>query len=110
LEGNIGLVSILALASVVSLAGIIYPFKPFKKRWVALVSFAVSFVVIGILGPSSEPAETRPPDPAASASGIEELVAQSDDFARYRTAFAQAAQSLIAQRRCTERDFRDMGG
>lgn len=54
--------------------------------------------------------ENRPPDPAADASGIEELVAGSDDFARYRTAFAEAAQSLIAQRRCTERDFRDMGG
>lgn len=54
--------------------------------------------------------ETRPPDPAADASGIEELVSGSDDFARYRTAFAQAAQSLIAQRRCSERDFRDMGG
>lgn len=54
--------------------------------------------------------ETRPPDPAAGASGAEALVAGSDDFARYRTAFAQAAQSLIADRRCTERDFRDMGG
>jgi len=54
--------------------------------------------------------ETRPPDPAAGAAGIEALLAGSDDFARYRTAFAEAAQSLIAQRRCTERDFRDMGG
>lgn len=54
--------------------------------------------------------ENRPPDPAADASGIEELVAGSDDFEQYTTAFAEAAQSLIAQRRCTERDFRDMGG
>jgi len=216
LSGNVGIISILALASVVSLAGIVYPFKPFKKRWVALASFLVCFVLVGVFAPTPQPAETalpdanprpwvasedderywvtserlnrrtcpsescgvvgqfffregvtiherrdgwarvtqpydascvnrrseyvdignaacdpangitdgqfaewvsaeylsedRPPDPAADASGIEELVAGSNDFARYRTAFAKAAQSLIAQRRCTERDFRDMGG
>jgi len=51
--------------------------------------------------------DTRPPDPAANASGAEELVVQSSDFARYRTVFTEAAQSLIAQRRCTEQDFRE---
>ena len=35
--------------------------------------------------------EDRPPDPAADASRVEELVTGSDDFARYRTAFAEAA-------------------
>ena len=199
----------MALASVVSLAGVIYPFKPFKKRSVALVSLVVCFVLpetaetampevnerpwaapegderlwvtserlnrrtcpsesCGVVGQlffregvtvreerdgwarvtqtydascvggrseyvdtgnaACDPAngiadgqfaewvsveylsETRPPDPAADASGIEELVSGSDDFARYRTAFAEAAQSLIAQRRCTESDFREMGG
>lgn len=54
--------------------------------------------------------DTRPPDPAAGASGTEELIAGSDDFARYRTAFAEAAQSLIAQGQCSEGDFREMGG
>ena len=54
--------------------------------------------------------DARPPDPTVDASGIEELVIESDDFARYRTAFAEAAQSLILQRRCTEQDFREMGG
>lgn len=209
-------VLVLALASILSLAGVIYPFKPFKSRWVALASFVSCFVLVGVTGPSPETAdtampkvnerpwaapegdeqlwvtserlnrrtcpsescgvvgrlffregvtvleerdgwaritqtydascvggrseyvdtgnaacddangiidgqfaewvsikylsETRPPDPAANASGVEELVAGSDDFARYRTVFAEAAQSLIAQRRCTERDFRDMGG
>lgn len=216
MDGNSAVVLALALASIVSLAGVIYPFKPFKSRWVALAFFIVCFVLIGVTGPSPETAdtvtpevnespraasegherlwvtserlnrrtcpsescgvvgrlffregvtvhaerdgwvqisqpydascvggrseyvdtgnaacddangivdgqfaewvsmeylsETRPPDPAADASGIEELVAGSDDFARYRTTFAEAAEALIAQRRCTERDFRDMGG
>lgn len=198
--------SVLALASIVCFAGIVYPFKPFRKRWVALVSFVACFVLVGVFAPKNAPTETaatendgkfwvtserlnrrtcpsdncgvvgqfffregtsvlerrdgwarvtelydascvngrsqyvdtgnaacepangitdgqfaewvsaeylsdtRPPDPAADASGTEELVAGSDDFARYRTAFAEAAQSLIAQGRCTEQDFREMGG
>ncbi|WP_227267783.1 SH3 domain-containing protein [Roseobacter weihaiensis] len=216
MDENSAIVVILVLASVVSLAGVIYPFKPFKRRWAALVSFFACFILIGALGPSPGPTETalpevnerrwaapegnerlwvtserlnrrtcpsescgvvgqlffreevtvheerdrwaritqpydascvggrseyvdtgnaacdpangitdgqfaewasveylsktRPPDPAAGASGIEELVAGSDDFARYRTAFVEATQSLISQRHCTERDFRDMGG
>lgn len=216
MEGNLGLVSILAIASVVSMAGVVYPFKPFKKRSVALVSALVCFVLVGVFASKPDPtepavsdanprpwaapeedarywvtserlnrrtcpsetcgivgqfffregtlilerrdgwarvtepydascvggrseyvdsgnatcdgpngiadgqfsewvsaqllAEDRPPDPAAGASGLEELVAGSDDFARYRTAFATAAETLIQQRRCSERDFRDMGG
>lgn len=216
MDGNVGVVSVLALASVVCFAGIVYPFKPFRKRWVALVSFLACFVLVGVFAPQNTPtepavpdpnprpwaateddgkfwvtserlnrrtcpsdscgvvgqfffregttvlerrdgwarvtelydascvngrsqyvdtgnaacepangitegqfaewvsaeylSETRPPDPAAGASGSEELISASDDFARYRTAFAEAAQSLIAQGRCSERDFRDMGG
>jgi len=204
------------LASLVSLAGVIYPFKPFRKRSVALVSLIASFVLTGVFAPKPEItgaaptnvnerpwaapegderywvtserlsrrtcpsescgvvgqfffregtaiherrdgwarvtqfydascvngrseyvdtgnaacdtpngisegqfaewvsaaylAEDRPADPAETASGGEELIAGSDDFARYRTAFAEAAQSLVAQRRCTEGDFRAMGG
>ncbi len=54
--------------------------------------------------------EKRPPDPAANAKDAEALIAGSDDFARYRTAFAKAAQSLIEKRQCSEKDFREMGG
>ncbi|GLQ05571.1 hypothetical protein GCM10007924_07920 [Sneathiella chinensis] len=54
--------------------------------------------------------ETRPPDPAEGASSAEALIAKSDDFARYRTQFANAARSLIDQRRCTEGEFHENGG
>lgn len=210
MEENIGIVSVLALASLVCVAGVIYPFKPFGKRWVALLSLLGCIVLVGVLAPGTpaptqperaaipeddarfwvtserldrrtcpstdcgvvgqfffregttvferregwarvtelydaactggrsayvdsgnancDPtngieggrfaewvsadflAEVRPSDPAADASGAEELIAGSDDFARFRSAFAEAAQSLIADRRCTEQDFRDMGG
>lgn len=53
---------------------------------------------------------TRPPDPAATATPDESLVAQSDDFARHRRAFAAAAAQLIADGRCTRADFAEMGG
>jgi len=54
--------------------------------------------------------EDRPPDPAADASGDEALVGGSDDFRHYRIQFAEAARSLIDEGRCTEGDFREMGG
>ena len=54
--------------------------------------------------------EDRPPDPAADATGLEVLVAGSDDFQKYRGAFAQAAQSLISSGQCREADFREWGG
>ncbi len=216
MDGSVGVVSVLTLASIVCFAGIIYPFKPFGKRWVALVSFLACFLLGGVFALGNAPSEaaspvgsspsgtateddgkfwviserlnrrtcpsdscgvvgqfffregatilerrdgwarvtepydascvngrsqyvdtgnascdpangisdrkfaewvsakylseTRPPDPAADASGIEELVAGSDDFARYRTVFVETVYSLIAQGRCTESDFRDMGG
>lgn len=215
MDGNVDFLTVLALASIVCLAGIIYPFKPFKKRRVALLSFLACFVLVGVFAPKNSLAEAlpdpnprlwaasedegkvwvtserlnrrtcpsescgivgklffregttilerrdgwarvtepyyascvngrseyvdtgnaacdpangitdgkfaewvsveylsdiRPPDPAAGASGAEELVSGSDDFARYRTVFAETAQSLIVQGRRTERDFRNMGG
>ena len=54
--------------------------------------------------------EDRPPDPAADATGLEVLVAGSDDFQKYRGAFAQAAQSLISSGQCREADFRKWDG
>ena len=52
----------------------------------------------------------RPSDPAADATGVDALISGSDDFQRYRIAFAQAAQSLISSGQCSEADFRRMGG
>lgn len=53
---------------------------------------------------------TRPADPAETAIADETLVAQSDDFALHRRAFAKAAAELIADRTCTREDFAEMGG
>lgn len=52
----------------------------------------------------------RPADPAQSAAADETLVAQSDDFARHRRAFATAAAQLINDGRCTRADFEEIGG
>jgi hypothetical protein len=52
----------------------------------------------------------RPPDPAESAASGEQLVAQSDDFAEHRAAFARAAGKLISDGKCTAADFKEMGG
>jgi hypothetical protein len=52
----------------------------------------------------------RPGDPAAGAQGVEKLISGSDDFARYRAVFVQAAQRLIADKRCVAADFEEMGG
>lgn len=54
--------------------------------------------------------EVRPSDPSATASADETLVAQSDDFARYRRQFAVLAQQLIASGRCSRADFEEWGG
>lgn len=55
-------------------------------------------------------AKARPADPGAGATGTEKLVAQSDDFHRYKAEFVKAAEALIASGHCTGRDFSDMGG
>ena len=54
--------------------------------------------------------ENRPPDPAADATGVEALISGSDDFQKYRTAFAEAAGSLIVSGQCRAEDFREIGG
>lgn len=53
---------------------------------------------------------SRPADPAANASGMDALIAGSDDYRIHRAAFVTAAQSLISSGRCTEADFRENGG
>ena len=54
--------------------------------------------------------KTRLPDPGANATGSEKLVAQSDDYQRYKSEFVHAAETLIASSRCTPKDFEEMGG
>jgi hypothetical protein len=54
--------------------------------------------------------QNRPPDPGAGATGIEALVAGSDDYRIYKAAFVRAAQSLISSGECSEADFREIGG
>lgn len=63
MEGNTGLFSILALASFVSFAGILYPFKPFGKRWIALVSFLAFSVFAGVMAPKPQTVEVADPNP-----------------------------------------------
>jgi hypothetical protein len=52
----------------------------------------------------------RPDDPAENASQYEKMIAQSDDFGRYRVVFAQSAHKLISNGTCSETDFVEMGG
>src|SRR5690606_32521584 len=40
--------------------------------------------------------EEAPPDPAAGATGLHALIANSDDYRRYADAFASAASQLLA--------------
>lgn len=54
--------------------------------------------------------ETRPPEPGTGATGVEGLVAGSDDFTRHRAAFVQAAKELMQDGRCTAEDLRRNGG
>lgn len=53
---------------------------------------------------------SRPPDPAAGATGMNALVANSDDYARYGDSFARAVGELIASQQCSRADFEEMGG
>jgi hypothetical protein len=54
--------------------------------------------------------ETRPADPAETATAAERVIRNSDDFATHRQAFMRAATQLIQDGRCTARDFEDNGG
>lgn len=60
--------------------------------------------------PLAQLATKRPPDPAAGATGAHELVAGSDDYKTYKDVFAKTATDLIAERRCSAKDFKDNGG
>lgn len=64
----------MALALIVCFAGIIYPFKPFRKRWVALVSFLACFVLVGVFAPGNAPSEA-----AASTGSPPSGTATEDD-------------------------------
>ena len=52
----------------------------------------------------------RPRDPSQGASGTAKLVAQSDDFRRYRTEFIAAAEKLMSSGRCSAHDLMNTGG
>lgn len=54
--------------------------------------------------------EQRPRDPALDAKASERLVAKSDDFRKYRKVFVEAADALIRNRQCKEKDFIEWGG
>jgi hypothetical protein len=54
--------------------------------------------------------DMRPADPSAGARGYYALVSGSDDYRHYKDVFARAAAELIESGRCTEQDFREMGG
>lgn len=51
-----------------------------------------------------------PPDPGENAKGFAKLVAQSDDYGKYKDVFIDAARRLIKSGQCTARDFSDGGG
>lgn len=53
---------------------------------------------------------TRPPDPGTGATGNYALVRGSDDYRKYRDAFAAAAAELIDAGTCTAQDFREICG
>lgn len=52
----------------------------------------------------------KPNDPAVNATGDYALVGGSDGYNLYKDIFAQTARKLINDKRCTEADFREMGG
>lgn len=54
--------------------------------------------------------DVRPADPGVGATGSAMLVAQSDDFRIHQAAFVAAADKLIGDGTCTEKNFIDNGG
>ena len=54
--------------------------------------------------------ESQPADPGAGAVGIAALISDSDDFRKHKDAFIAASQTLLSQGRCSEQDFKEMGG
>jgi hypothetical protein len=59
---------------------------------------------------SEKLSKQRPADPALTATADENLVAESDDFSKYRKPFTRLAAQLISEGRCTPADFKEMGG
>lgn len=55
-------------------------------------------------------ARKRPADPSAGAVGTAKLIRMSDDFQKYKTVFVKATNDLLASKRCTKNDFKNMGG
>jgi hypothetical protein len=53
---------------------------------------------------------SRPPDPAAGATGDFALVSGSDDYGKYKDEFARAAADLIKSGQCSRADFQESGG
>lgn len=60
--------------------------------------------------PMSALSAERPADSAQTATGDEAMIAQSDDFKRYRTVFTEVAQRLVTDGRCTKAEFVEQGG
>jgi hypothetical protein len=56
--------------------------------------------------------KTRPADPGAGAgaTGVAALVSSSDDYRLHKEAFVKATETLLAQKKCTEADFKEFGG
>jgi hypothetical protein len=52
----------------------------------------------------------RPSDPATGATGAFALVSGSDDYGKYKDAFARAAGDLIESGQCSRADFQESGG
>lgn len=54
--------------------------------------------------------QTRPADPAETATADESIIAQSDDFETYRAEFITAANQLIQDGTCRADEFVELGG
>jgi hypothetical protein len=67
------------LLSLVAIAGIIYPFKPFRKRRNALFTLVACVVAVGMAAPDPETGASRD----ATAQTVEQISVPSDPKARY---------------------------
>lgn len=67
------------LLTLVAIAGIVYPFKPFGKRRNALLTLIASVVAVGIVAPEPETGASR----GAPARTVEKISVPSDPKAKY---------------------------
>lgn len=58
----------------------------------------------------SQLSKEKPKDPGKDAEGIYKLISGSDDYRRFKSEFAEAAEELIDSGKCSEEDFIEMGG